>query len=214
MENYKERYKETLLLLEEANNTIKMLRERIEERCTSNINDEDEDEEDDDYYDSEIDSEEDEEDEEDELKKDVLIEDNDYTEEEIIKIREKMQSFTKYAEVPLEPVYTIKEVFECEKRIGFELPIHLKNYITKVSREYRCDNYGLNQVIDLDALTVSTYTVFLNGPFYAENNVIYIQGKRKNKIYTWNESNHYREYARKGWNNFKQFIMHMVNFKN
>jgi hypothetical protein len=60
---------------------------------------------------------------------------NDYTEDEIILIKNTMQNFKPL--IPLALVYTIEEVMECENRIGFKLPEPFRNYITKISREFR-----------------------------------------------------------------------------
>jgi hypothetical protein len=196
-ENYKEKYEEVLLKLEKANNTIKMLKNRIKEFETESNNDSDVD-----YDDSDIDDIED--DDSDNTK--IVEDDDDYSEELITRIREKMETFYDVKKFPLEPVYTIEEVIECEKRIGFKLPIHLKNYLTKISREFRYNMSGFREVIKLDNIDSFTQDIYLNGMSCSDNKKIYIQGERKNKIYSWVRTNTFCERPRKIFNNFKEFV--------
>ena len=213
VEYYKNKYEETLAKLNESEKNVKILKERIEtllcacdcDFSVSKNEDDDEEDEDDSENDSENDSDEDEDGYEKEENNNIEEkEDNDFSEEEIKKIKEKMVSFNKNKQ--LLPVYTVEEVEECEKRIGFNLPIAFKNYITKVSREFIYNIFCFRIVINLDSINHTTVSIYLNGESCSDHHKIYIQGNKKNKVACWTQNDYCREYSRICANNFKKFV--------
>ena len=208
VEYYKNKYEETLRRLNETEKTIKMLNERIE--LIEHFSDSEDD------------------DEVNNKKKNNTEEDNDFSEEEIKKIKEKMLPFTKFRKFKsdfsseeeynrqkvlfnnnkqLLPVYSIEEVEECEKRIGFNLPVAFKNYITKVSREFIYTRFGFYVVINLNDICHTTIALYLSGESCSFHNKIYFQGNRKNKVASWCQDNYTCEHSRICANNFKDFVI-------
>lgn len=133
---------------------------------------------------------------------------NDYTENEIILIKNTMQNFKPL--IPLEQVYTIEEVIECENRIGFELPVSFTNYITKISREFRYNVLGFKVIFDISKLNKDSKDIYLNGNRCSEDYKLYIQGKRKNTVYNWQRYDGYGTTPTKCFNNFKEFVMSKI----
>ena len=229
---YKNKYEETLTKLNETEKTIKILNERIDAIERFSISDTDDEEEDDDYTDEDSNEESDEYN--DTEKKNNTEEDNDFSEEEITKIKEKMSSFKKFHKSKsdfssseeynkqndlfnnnkqLLPVYLVDEIEECEKRIGFTLPIAFKNYITKISREFIYNINGFHQEINLNDICHTTISLYLNGESCSYNNKIYIQGNKKNKVASWCQTNYTCEYSRICANNFKEFVIKTLNLQ-
>lgn len=215
-EYYKNKYEEMLTKLNESEKTVKMLYERIEsiERFTVSDSEDDDCKEDVDNDEYEFDE-----------------NDIDFSEEEIKKIKEKMLPFAKLRKSKSEfsseeeynkrvdmfnknkqllPVYSIEEVEECEKRIGFNLPVSFKNYITKVSREIIYTVHGFHQEINLNDIHHKTVSIYLSGESCSFHNKIYIQGKRKNKVASWCENNNMCEHSRICAKNFKDFVMKTI----
>jgi hypothetical protein len=223
---YKNKYEETLSKLNESEKTVKILNERIEaiERFSVSESDENDDTDDDDDYEEENNVKE----------KNNVEEDNDFSEEEIKKIKEKMLSFKHFRKSKsdfsseeeykkekdlfdnnkqLLSVYSIEEVEECEKKIGFNLPVALKNYITKISREFIYNIYGFRQEIDLNNISRTDVSIYLNGESCSYNNKIYIQGNKKNKVASWCQTNYTRHYSSICANNFKEFVIYTLHLQ-
>ena len=111
------------------------------------------------------------------------------------------------------PVYLIEEIEECEKRISFKLPIALKNYITKVSREFIYNNYGFYIEIILNNISHTDVSLYLSGSSCSNHNKIYIQGNKKNKVASWRQNNYTREYSSICAYNFKNFVIYTLNLQ-
>ena len=178
--------------------------------------------------------EEDDNDSEEEDDNDFSEEDQDFSEEEIKKIKEKLLSFKNFRKSKsdfsseeeynkqrdlfnnnkqLLPVYLIEEIEECEKRISFKLPIALKNYITKVSREFIYTNYGFYIEIILNNISHTDVSLYLSGSSCSNHNKIYIQGNKKNKVASWRQNNYTREYSSICAYNFKNFVIYTLNLQ-
>lgn len=140
---------------------------------------------------------------------------DDYTEDEVVKIRHTIQLFKQqrlnnpHSQL-LQP-FLDEEIKVYEDRIGFELPKSFRNYILKISREFYYSKLGFKVDFDLDKLTEDSTSIYLNGLGCSQNNSLVLVGKRRGKIMNefHYDSCHQRPCV--AWNDFKSFVMYYMN---
>ena len=142
---------------------------------------------------------------------------DDFTPEEASLIVGKIQEFMAFYSVTrlgrdaVLPPFTVSEVDQREKELGFELPKAFKHYITKVSREFWHNKYGFRVVFDLDEIKPNTSYIYLNGESCSNHNTLVLKPRSFGKVRHQIANNNSSRHPRIVFNNFKYFVMGTLN---